>query len=110
MSRLLKDYLSQSNTICEETSKLAVELQSLIIYQKRHLSGLNVTTEDLVLFVISMLALGDVTNNSSASLLITAKPLNPTPLLLGDTENALNSQASSSLKRTDQSETSTRQE
>ena len=61
VSRLLKDYPSQSNTICEETSRLAVELQSLITYQKRHLSGSNVTTEDLVLFVTSMLALGDVT-------------------------------------------------
>ena len=46
VSRLLKDYPSQSNTICEETSKLAVELQSLITYQRRHLNGSNVTTED----------------------------------------------------------------
>ena len=110
MSRLLKDYPSQSNTICEETSRLAVELQSLITYQKRHLSGSNVTTEDLVLFVTSMLALGDNTKNSSANLPITAKPFNPTPLLLGDTENASNSQASSSLRQIDQFETSTRQE
>ena len=98
VSRLLKDYPSQSNTICEETSKLAVELQSLITYQKRHLSGSNVTTEDLVLFVTSMLALGDVVKNSSTRLPITTKSFNPTPLLLGDTENASNSQASSSLR------------
>ena len=77
--------------ICEETSKPAVELQSLIMYQRRHSSGSNVTTDDLVLFVTSMLALGDVTKNSSASLPITAKPFTPTSLLLGDTENASNS-------------------
>ena len=55
VSRLLKDYPNQSNTICEGISKLAVELQSLITYQRRHLGDSNVTTQDLVLFVISML-------------------------------------------------------
>ena len=110
MSRLLKDYPSQSNRICEESSKLAVELQSLITYQRRHPSGSNVRTEDLVLFVTSMLALGDATKDSSASLPITAKPFNPTPLLLGDTESASNSEVSSSLRQTDQFETSPRPE
>ena len=59
------------------------------------------TTKDLVLFITSILALEDIINNFSASLPITAKPLNPTPLLLGDTENASNSQVSLSLKQTD---------
>ena len=110
VSRLLKDYPSQSNTICEGSSKLAVELQSLITYQRRHSSSSNMTTEDLVLFVTSMLALGNVTKNSSTSLPITAEPFIPTPLLLGDTENASNSEASLSLRQTDQSKTSTHQE
>ena len=74
------------------------------------LNGSNVTSEDLVLFVPSMLALGDVRKNSFANLSITATPFNPTPLLLGDTENASNRQASSCLRPIDQFETSTRQE
>ena len=51
-----------------------------------------------MLFIISILALGNVTKNSSISLLITAEPLIPILLLLGDTENILNSKAFLSLK------------
>ena len=51
-----------------------------------------------MLFIISMLALENITKNSSASLLITAEFFIPTPLLLGDTENVLNSQVSLSLR------------
>ena len=110
VSRLLKDYPNQSNMICEETNRLAVELQSLITYQRRHSNGSNVTTEDLVLFITSILALGDVTNNSSASLPTTTESSVPLPLHLRDTENTSNDQISSSLRQTDQFETSTRQE
>ena len=110
VSRLLNDYPSQSNTICEETSKLAVELQSLITYQKRYPGGLNVTTQDLVLFVTSMLALEDATKYSSASLPTTTESSIPPPLLSGDAENTLDDQISSSLRQTNQFKTSTRPE
>ena len=52
------------------------------------------TTKNLVLFITSILTLENIMKNFSVNLLITAKSLNPTPFLLGDIENVLNSKYS----------------
>ena len=111
VSRLLRDCPSQSNVIYEETGKLAIELQSLITRHKCLPNDSSVTTEDLALFVTSVLALNGAAGCPPTTLQSSIVPSIPVSHISeGETENTLNSPISSSLRQSDQFETLTRQE
>ena len=111
VSCLLRDYPSQSNIVCEEIGKLAIELQSLTIRHKYPSNDSSVTAEELALFVTSISALNSVADYPPANSQPPTIPSIPVSRISeGEIENRSNGQISLSLRQTDQFETSTRPE